>query len=106
MFGENLVKNFQMKCGNNKMYNNEENHKMTEEEKIVNEKQFREEADDLFDYDWNQPNIFKYFSRDFFREFRDKFEWIKNQKVTAVSIFIWGKFGEKFFTEMTSGNDN
>lgn len=62
---------------------------------------FREKVDDLFDCDWNQPNIFKYFSRDFFREFRDKFEWIKNQKVTAVSIFIWGKFGEKFFTEMT-----
>lgn len=65
------------------------------------EQWFREKVDDLFDCDWNQPNIFKYFSRDFFREFKDKFEWKLNQKVTAVSIFIWGKFGEKFFTEMT-----
>lgn len=68
---------------------------------IVNEEQFRLLIDDIEPRFWKNIDL-KYLSKDFFREFKHKFEWRDNWGgLTSVAIHVWKKFGEKFLDEMS-----
>ena len=50
---------------------------------------------------WENTDL-KNLSKDFFREFRDKFEWRTDfGGLTPPAIHVWKKFGEKFLNEMS-----
>lgn len=73
-----------------------------EPEKIKEEEEwFRLNADHIFDYQWNNTSSLMYFSKDFIREFKDKFWW-KNTE----SRVILRMHGHKFYYEITGENYN
>ena len=68
---------------------------------IVNEEEFRLLIDDVKPWYWKNTDL-KYLSKDFFREFRHKFEWRTGfGGLTLPALHVWGKFGEKFLMEMS-----
>lgn len=74
----------------------------TEEKRKENELWFRAHADTVAPSSWNALEIQK-FSKDFFREFKDKFEWHTNVwgALTLPAIYVWKHFGDEFLREMT-----
>ena len=56
---------------------------------------FRENVVTMFDGWWNNPSNLKYFSKDFIREFRDKFWWD-----TEESKAILRMLGYDFYKEI------
>ena len=49
---------------------------------------------------WENTDL-KNLSKDFFREFRHKFEWRDSfGGLTPPAIHVWKEFGEKFLNEM------
>ena len=68
---------------------------------IVNEEQFRLLIDDVEPRYWEYTDL-KNLSKDFFREFRHKFEWRYSYGgLTKPAIYVWKEFGEKFLDEMS-----
>lgn len=74
----------------------------TEEKRKENELWFRTHADTVPPSSWNALEIQK-FSKDFIREYKDKFEWHTEVwgEVTGPAIYVRKHFGDKFFREMT-----
>lgn len=74
----------------------------TEEERKENELWFREYANTVPPSSWHAVEIQK-FSKDFFREFKDKFQWYTNVwgALTLPAIYVRKHFGDEFFREMT-----
>ena len=69
---------------------------ITDPKKIKAEEDFfRENATDLFDYQWNRTSSLMYFSKDFIREFRDKFTW-KNTESKVILRML----GHEFYKEI------
>ena len=61
---------------------------------------YRLNIEDFLPNYWDNADL-RYLSKDFFREFRNKFEWFYIDGLTRSAIFIRKKFGDKFFTEIT-----
>ena len=60
---------------------------------------FRSMQDDICIATWNNPSSLMYFTKDFIREFKDKFNW-----ETTESKVILRLQGRKFYKEMTGEN--
>ena len=61
----------------------------------LTEDYFRENVRDMFDGWWNNPSNLKYFSKDFIREFKDKFWW-KNTENRVILRML----GHEFYKEI------
>lgn len=61
----------------------------------LTEDYFRENTEDIFDGLWNNPSNLKYFSKNFIREFKDKFWW--NNTDTKVILRM---LGHEFYKEI------
>ena len=59
------------------------------------ENYFRENADAMYDGWWNNPSNLKYFSKDFIREFKNKFTW-----TTTENKVILRMLGHEFYKEI------
>ena len=63
---------------------------------------FREHIDE-FPSCWDQEDL-RHFSPNFFREYRNRFTWHAKEDelfLTRPAIFVWKRFGDDFFREMT-----
>lgn len=59
------------------------------------ESDFRENYEDMFDGWWNNPSNLKYFSKDFIRQFKNKFTWITTENKTILRML-----GHEFYKEI------
>ena len=67
---------------------------------IVDEEWFRLQIDKIEPRYWENTDL-KNLSKDFFREFKDRFEWRDGfGGLTIPAIFVWKRFGENFLDEM------
>ena len=65
------------------------------------EEWFRLNIDNIRPSQWNNTYLDN-LSKDFFREFRHKFEWRDSfGGLTKPAMHVWQKFGEKFLDEMS-----
>ncbi len=71
--------------------------------KMNNEAHFRLYKDKIFWNDWNKLCNLETFSKDFIREFRDKFQWHTEiwGEVTGPALYVWRVYGDEFLREMT-----
>ena len=62
---------------------------------------FREHIDEFPEY-WDREDL-HHFSPNFFREFKDRFNWHSGEEhmLTRSAIFIRKRYGDKLFKEMT-----
>lgn len=60
---------------------------------------FRENAEGMFDGWWNNPSNLKYFSKDFIREFKDKFWWDNTENKVILRLH-----GNEFYKEIIGEN--
>ena len=67
---------------------------------VDNEEEFRFQMDEIKPWYWKNTDL-QNLSKDFFREFKDKFEWRDSfGGLTKPALYIWKEFGEKFLMEM------
>lgn len=68
---------------------------------VDNEEWFRLQIDEIKPWYWKNTDL-QNLSKDFFREFRDKFEWRTDfGGLTPPALYVWKEFGEKFLNEMS-----
>lgn len=60
---------------------------------------FRINQDYITTATWNNPSSLMYFTKDFIREFKDKFNWETTESKVILRIQ-----GRKFYKEMTGEN--
>ena len=68
---------------------------------VDEEEWFRLQIDEIEPRYWENTDL-QNLSKDFFREFRHKFEWRSGfGGLTIPALHVWKKFGEEFMMEMS-----